>query len=70
MPNFAFTAFIIFGLLWVLMGTLAVIALLKSDKNEIRLGKQGLLVALPILIPIAITLLYQVIRSLTAGHPA
>jgi hypothetical protein len=34
------------------MGTIAVIALLKSDGQEIRFGKTGMIVAIPIVIPI------------------
>jgi len=64
MQDFPFTAFLIFAFVWIVMGTAAVIALLKADGQEIRLGKQGLLVAIPILIPIALTLLYQVARYL------
>lgn len=40
------------------MGAVGLIALLKSEGQEIRLGKWGIIVTLPILIPIAITLLY------------
>lgn len=64
MQDFPFAAFLIFAFVWIVMGTAAVIALLKADGQEIRLGKQGLLVAIPILIPIALTLLYQVARYL------
>ena len=70
MQDIPFTFFIIFGFVWVIMGIVAMIAILKADNQEIRFGKQGLLVAVPILIPIIITLLYQVFRSLSLGHHA
>ena len=40
------------------MGAVGVIALLKSDGQQIRLGKWGLIVALPIVIPIIIALAF------------
>ncbi|HEY9696071.1 MAG TPA: hypothetical protein V6D10_02335 [Trichocoleus sp.] len=52
----AYTIFILFGVLWVVMGTVAVIALLKADNQPIRFGKSGLLVAVPIIIPIIVAL--------------
>jgi hypothetical protein len=70
MQDIPFTFFIVFGFVWVIMGIAAVVAVLKADGQEIRFGKQGLLVAIPILIPIIITLLYQVFRSLSLGHHA
>jgi uncharacterized membrane protein HdeD (DUF308 family) len=57
MENSIFIIFIVFGGLWVLMGAVGVIALFKSDGQEIRFGKWGLVVALPIIIPIILTLL-------------
>jgi uncharacterized membrane protein HdeD (DUF308 family) len=57
MENSIFIIFIVFGGLWVLMGAAGVIALFKSDGQEIRFGKWGLVVALPIIIPIILTLL-------------
>ncbi|MBD2097347.1 hypothetical protein H6F90_19800 [Trichocoleus sp. FACHB-591] len=70
MQDIPFTFFIVFGFVWVIMGIVAVVAVLKADGQEIRFGKQGLLVAIPILIPIVLTLLYQVFRSLSLGHHA
>jgi hypothetical protein len=58
MEDSQFVIFIVFGCIWVLMGTVGVIALLKSDGQEIRFGKWGLLVALPIIIPIVIALAF------------
>ncbi|MBD1864707.1 MULTISPECIES: hypothetical protein [Trichocoleus] len=70
MQDIPFTFFIAFGFVWVIMGIVAVVAVLKADGQEIHFGKQGLLVAIPILIPIILTLLYQVFRSLSLGHHA
>jgi hypothetical protein len=47
----AYTVFFAFGIIWIGMGTAAVIALLKSDNQPIRIGKWGLLVTLSIIIP-------------------
>lgn len=58
MEDSQFVIFIVFGCIWVLMGIVGVIALLKSDGQEIRFGKWGLLVALPIVIPIIIALAF------------
>jgi uncharacterized membrane protein HdeD (DUF308 family) len=62
MQDAGYTVFIGFGFLWVLMGIIAVITLLKSDGQKIRLGKWGLLVAIPILLPIVLVLTYQIFR--------
>lgn len=62
MEDSVFIIFIAFGCIWLLMGTAAWIALLKSEGQEIRFGKLGLVVALPIIIPIIITLIYGAIR--------
>lgn len=48
----AYTVFFAFGIIWIIMGTIGVIALLKSNNQPIRFGKWGLLVALPIVIPL------------------
>ncbi|AFY90883.1 hypothetical protein Chro_5525 [Chroococcidiopsis thermalis PCC 7203] len=58
MEDSQFVIFIVFGCIWVVMGTAGVIALLKSDGQEIRFGKWGLIVALPIIIPIVIALAF------------
>lgn len=42
------------------MGAAGWIALLKSEGEEIRLGKWGLIVALPIVIPIIVALVLGV----------
>jgi hypothetical protein len=51
MNDAPFTLFIGFGVLWTIMGAVAVIALLKADGQKIQFGKWGLVVALPIIIP-------------------
>lgn len=62
MDDSIFVIFIAFGCLWVIMGAIAVIALFKSDKQEIRFGREGLIVAIPILLPLIITLVYAAVR--------
>lgn len=55
--NAAYLGFFAFGIIWIVMGIIAVIALLKSDNQPVRFGKWGLLVALPIIIPFVAALL-------------
>jgi uncharacterized membrane protein HdeD (DUF308 family) len=62
MQDAGYTVFIAFGTLWILMGIAATIALLKSDGQKLRFGKWGLLVAIPILVPIVLVLIYQIFR--------
>jgi zinc transporter ZupT len=57
-----YTVFIAFAVLWILMGIGATIALFKSDGQKLRFGKWGLLVAIPILVPIVLVLAYQIFR--------
>lgn len=57
MQNSLFVIFIAFGCIWLLMGVTGWIAFLKSEGEEIRFGKWGLIVAIPIIIPIVITLI-------------
>lgn len=52
MDDSAFTLFIGFGVLWTVMGIVAVIALFKADGQKIRFGKWGLVVAVPIILPL------------------
>jgi uncharacterized membrane protein HdeD (DUF308 family) len=68
MEDAGYTVFMGFGLLWVLMGIVAVITLFKSDGQKLRFGKWGLLVAIPILVPIVLVLLYQIARPLIVSH--
>ncbi|OCQ97419.1 hypothetical protein BCD64_21480 [Nostoc sp. MBR 210] len=64
MPDSAFVIFIIFGVVWIVMGAVAVITLFKSEGQKLRFDQWGLLVTIPIIVPIVIVLLYQVIRPL------
>jgi nitrate/nitrite transporter NarK len=68
MEDAGYTVFIGFGFLWVLMGIVAVITLLKSDGQKIRFGKWGLLVAIPIIVPIVLVLTYQIFRPFIIQH--
>lgn len=51
MEDSTFVIFLAFGIIWAIMGMTAWIALLKSEGEEIRFGKWGLIVVIPILIP-------------------
>jgi hypothetical protein len=64
MQDSAFTIFIIFGCLWIVIGAVGVIALIKSEGQELRFDKSALIVLIPIVAPIIIVLLYQVLRPL------
>jgi nitrate/nitrite transporter NarK len=68
MEDAGYTVFIGFGFLWVLMGIVAVITLLKSDGQKIKFGKWGLLVAIPIIVPIVLVLTYQIFRPFIIQH--
>ncbi len=68
MQDAGYTVFMGFGGLWVVMGIVAVIFLFKSDGQKLRFGKWGLLVAIPILVPIALVLTYQIARSFISSH--
>ncbi len=57
MNDSVFVIFIAFGCLWILMGVGGWIALLKSEGEEIRFGKWGLIVGIPIVIPIIVALI-------------
>ena len=61
MDDSAFVLFIGLGVLWTLMATAAVIALLKADGQEIRFGKWGLVVAVPIVLPLLGALVFAAI---------
>ncbi len=52
MENSKYAIFLAFGVLWVATGSVAVVALMKADGQPIRLGKWGLVVAVPILVPL------------------
>lgn len=68
MQDAGYTVFIGFGVLWVVMGIVAVITLFKSDGQKLRFGKWGLLVAIPIIVPIVLVLTYQIVRPLIIQH--
>jgi hypothetical protein len=61
MNDSVFVIFIAFGCLWILMGVGGWIALLKSEGEEIRFGKWGLIVGIPIVIPIIAALIIGVL---------
>ena len=68
MQDAGYTVFMGFGGLWVVMGIVAVIVLFKSDGQKVRFGKWGLLVAIPILVPIVLVLTYQRARPFMISH--
>jgi nitrate/nitrite transporter NarK len=57
MEDSIFIIFLSFGCIWILMGVVGLIALLKYEGEDIKFGKWGLIVAIPILIPIIIALI-------------
>ena len=61
MDDSIFTIFIVFGCIWVVMGGVALTAFLKLNDQPIRFGKWGLLVALPIVIPLVGALIFAAI---------
>lgn len=61
MNDSPFVLFIGFGILWTIMGAAAVIALFKADGQKIQFGKWGLVVAVPIIIPLVAALIYAAI---------
>ncbi|HEY9695033.1 MAG TPA: hypothetical protein V6D15_22760 [Oculatellaceae cyanobacterium] len=68
MQDKQYIIFIAFACIWIIIGVAAVIALLKSENQEIRFGKWGLIVAIPIIVPFVFTLIYQVVRPLILRH--
>ncbi|NES97690.1 MAG: hypothetical protein F6K32_21270 [Desertifilum sp. SIO1I2] len=64
MPDLGYAIFIVFGCIWILIGVAAVIALLKSDNQKIQFGEAGLIVAVPIIVPLILALAYQLVRLL------
>lgn len=63
MDNSIFVIFIAFGCIWLLMGVGGVIGLMRMEGREIKIGKTALVVALPIILPIIITLTYAAIKG-------
>jgi hypothetical protein len=64
MDDSIFIIFIFIGIIWVLIGTFAVIGLIKMDGGEVRIGKTALIVAVPILAPILIALTYAAVKGI------
>ncbi|QFZ12549.1 hypothetical protein [Nostoc parmelioides] len=64
MQDSAFTIFIAFGCIWILIGAVGLIAVVKSEGQKLRFDKWGLIVLIPIIVPIVVVLLYQVLRPL------
>jgi hypothetical protein len=61
MDDSVFVIFISLGVIWAIAASAAVIALLKADGQPIRFGKWGLVVALPIVIPLVGALTFAAI---------
>lgn len=59
----AYALFLIFGVVWIAMVVGAVVALLKLDNQPLQFGKWGLVVAIPIIIPIIAALVIAAILS-------
>lgn len=57
MEDSVFVIFLVFGCIWIVMGVVGWIAFLKSEGEEIKFRKWGLIVAIPILIPIIVSLI-------------
>ncbi|MHC5938017.1 hypothetical protein [Nostoc sp.] len=57
MEDSVFVIFLAFGCIWIVMGVVGLIAFLKSEGEEIKFGKWGLIVAIPIIIPIIFSLI-------------
>lgn len=66
MQDFGYAIFIVFACIWILIGVVAVIALLKADNQKIQFGESGLIVAVPIIVPLVLALAYQIVRLF--GH--
>ncbi|MBH8551904.1 hypothetical protein I8751_05830 [Nostocaceae cyanobacterium CENA357] len=63
MNDSTFTIFIVFGIIWISMATAGVIAVLKADGQKIRFGKTGLIIIIPIIVPIIVTLAYAAFKG-------
>ncbi|MBD3884069.1 hypothetical protein IFO70_20180 [Phormidium tenue FACHB-886] len=59
----AYTVFFAFGIVWIVIGAVGVIALLKVDNQPLQFGKWGILVALPIVIGIVAALVIAAVMS-------
>lgn len=58
MEDSTFALFIAFACIWIVLGGVGVVALLKADNQPVRFGKWGLVVALPIVIPLVAALTF------------
>ncbi|MBD2101514.1 hypothetical protein [Leptolyngbya sp. FACHB-261] len=63
MDDSTYAIFLGFGLLWVVMAGIAFIALLKADGQKLQFGPNGLIVAIPIVLVIAVALIFGVIAG-------
>ncbi len=61
MEDGPFVLFIALGCLWTAIATGGVILLLKMDGQKIQFGKWGLLVAVPIVLPLIAALVFSAI---------
>ena len=61
MEDGPFVLFIALGCLWTILAAGGVVLLLKADGQKIQFGKWGLLVALPIVIPLVAALGFSAI---------
>lgn len=61
MEDSVFVIFIAFGCLWILTGAASLILFLKSNGQGIRFGKEGLVVTIPIIIPIIAALIFSAV---------
>ncbi len=62
MKDSSFVIFIVFGCIWILMGAIGLVAFLQSEGEEIRFGKWGLVVAIPIIIPLIAALVFAAVH--------
>lgn len=62
MSDLGYAIFIVFACIWILIGVVAVVALLKADDQKLQFGESGLIVAIPIIVPLILALAYQLVR--------
>jgi hypothetical protein len=61
MQDSQFSIFLAFGFIWLIMGISACILIMKSEGLPLRLDKWGLVVLLPIVIPLVAALTFAAI---------
>lgn len=61
MADAPFVLFIGLGCIWAVVAAGGVILLFKADGQKIRFGKWGLLVALPIVVPLVAALVFSAV---------